>query len=286
MTPHDPAGPGWQPIPDVDEDDFAAARTQLHWAAQVLAAIGYTHLETVADDSQSNLGWVDGRKLFAGRAVGSPPVGFGALDPAAGTIGFHAPDGAPQTTLEIAGRTLDDLYREMAAAIARPLDAAPVALTRPPYPMPADAIARGAVLPATDAAAREALAIWFHDANVIMRDLQAEHERATLPRLWPHHFDLGMLISLEAEGDPSRGRSIGIGLSPGDETEASPYWYVNAYPPPASVDGLTRPEFGAWVDDAFVGLKLDVDEVFDGDAEVVTRTFVHEAVSICQELLQ
>ena len=49
-------------------------------------------------------------------------------------------------------------------------------------------------------------------------------------RCWPHHFDLATLIPLETDADGELLKSIGIGLSPGDEGVEEPYVYVNIWP--------------------------------------------------------
>lgn len=289
MSEHDPSRQGWQTIPTVDSDVLAETRLQIHWSAQVVAAIGNTHLDKAPDDGQSNFGWVDGMQLFAGRYLGDPPAGFGSFTPRSHALNFHEPGGEVLTAIEVDGKTLDEVYTAMEQAIAHALDSDPVSLKRPPYDMPSHPVGNGKAFGGTDDAAREALHIWFHDANLVMRDLKAKTTslNATLPRLWPHHFDLGMLISLEEHGDPSQGRSIGIGLAPGDENDPLPYWYVNAYPAPDSIDGLPQPSLGGWNDGGFTGLKLDAaTTVGDGTGqEERVRAFLGEAVAICRDLL-
>lgn len=289
MTEHDPSQQGWQTISPVDPDKLTEARLQVHWAAQVLAAIGYTHVERAADDGQSNFGWVDGMQLFAGRYVGDPPIGFGAFDPTARALSFHEPGGDVLASIGTDGKTLDQLYDAMERAIAAAQEREPVALERPTYDLPSHPVGNGGSFGGDDDEARAALKAWFHDANLVMRDLKAKTTSltATLPRLWPHHFDLGMLISLEEDGDPSKGRSIGIGLSPGDASDPLPYWYVNPYPRPETVDGLPQPVFGAWNTEGFVGLKLDAATVI-GDGvgqEERVRQFLGDAISICRDSL-
>ena len=46
---------------------------------------------------------------------------------------------------------------------------------------------------------------------------------------WPHHFDIATLVKLE-DGQPANARSIGVGVSPGDEYYAQPYVYVSPWP--------------------------------------------------------
>jgi hypothetical protein len=52
-------------------------------------------------------------------------------------------------------------------------------------------------------------------------------------RLWPHHFDVGLIVGVDDR------RSIGIGFTPGDEWYDEPYWYTSPYPAPAA--GAPRP---------------------------------------------
>lgn len=288
MSDHDPAQQGWQTIPTIDPAVLEETRHQIHWAAQVVAAIGYTHMEIAPDDGQSNFGWVDGMQLFAGRYIGDPPIGFGAFAPRSKALTFHEPGGEVLASIPIEGKTLDELYGEMERAIATAQGSEPVPLKRPPYEMPDHPVASGTPFGGGSDEAREALHVWFHDANLVMRDLKAKTTslEATLPRLWPHHFDLGMLVSLEEHRDPSRGRSIGIGLAPGDANDATPYWYVNAYPPPESIEGLPAPSSGAWNDEGFTGIKLDGATVIgDGTGqEERVRTFLGQAIAICRDL--
>ncbi|MFT7614083.1 MAG: hypothetical protein ACI9J3_003065, partial [Parvicellaceae bacterium] len=49
-------------------------------------------------------------------------------------------------------------------------------------------------------------------------------------RCWPHHFDLATLIPLKTDSEGEILKSIGVGLSPGDEGVEEPYVYVNIWP--------------------------------------------------------
>ncbi len=289
MSEHDPAIQGWQPLPTVHPDALTEARLQLHWAAQVLASIGYTHLQQADDDGQSNMGWVDGMQLLAGRYLDDEPTGFGSMTPAALKLAFHEPGGEEIVPIELRGRTLDEAYEAMESAIAERRNQPKQTLKRPSYDLPDHPVADGAKFGDATEAALKALHAWFHDANLVMRDLRAKTEGATLPRVWPHHFDMGMLISLEGHGDPQKGRSIGIGLSPGDDSDAAPYWYVAPYPTPDLGGDAPEPAVGEWTTQGFVGMKLDaVTAIGDGAGpgqESLAREFVGDAVAVCRRLL-
>ena len=284
MSPKDPSELAWQTLGVVRGEALAVARDEAHWAAQLLAAVGCTHIEMAADDSQSNAGWVDGMQLLVGRRVEVEPLYFVSLSPARLVVGLHEPGGEVLEELDCSGSTLDESYEWLSGAISRRTGAEPLELNRPAYEMPDHPIGSGARFGASDPGARAEVARWLHDANLVMRDLRAKTPGATLPRVWPHHFDMGMLVSLEADGDAQQGRSIGIGLTPGDAAYPDPYWYVNPYPAP---DGAgPTPEVGEWTDRGWTGLVLPAARVLDAsDQEGISREFVDGALKICRDLL-
>jgi hypothetical protein len=260
------------------------ARQEAHWAMQLLAAVGHTHLDRTHDDSQSNAGWVDGMQILVGRRIEREPVCFVSLSAARLAIGLHEPGGDVLEEFACAGHTLDEVYDWLAAAIARRQGTDAVELKRPEYEMPRHDLAEGARFGHASTAACEELARWFHDANLVMRDLRAKTPGSTLPRVWPHHFDMGMLVSLEDHGNPQEGRSIGIGLSPGDDAYPEPYWYVKPYPAPEG--DHPEPPSGQWTDKGWTGLVLEAAAVIEAaDQEAASRRFVSEAVNLCRGIL-
>jgi hypothetical protein len=284
MSPKDPSELSWQPLGAVRGEELARAWVEAHWAIQILAAVGYTHIEAADDDGQSNAGWVDGMQLLVGRRIEKDPVSFVSLSPARLVLGLHEPGGDPLEELDCAGKTLEEGYEWLSGAIARRFGDGPRPLTRPPYDMPAHGIATGEPFGAATESARSDLARWLHDANLVMRDLRAKTPQATLPRVWPHHFDMGMLISLEADGDAQKGRSIGIGLAAADARFSEPYWYVNPHPAPDG--GLSDLRHGRWNRDGFEGFVLETDELLAAsDQESACRSFVAEAVEACRQAL-
>lgn len=288
MSPKDPSEQGWQELGRVESEGLAHARLQCHWAAQVLAAVGYTHREQADDDSQSNFGWVDGMQVLAGRLVESEPACFLSLTPATLTLALHEPGGEVEEDLALSSRTLEEARQWAAAAIARYQGGQPRALARPPYDLPPHGLGQGEAFEFAPVEAFQELARAFHDANLVMLDLRRATEGASVPRVWPHHFDMGQLVSLEEHGDPQRGRSIGIGWTPGDEASAEPYWYVNPHPAPESA--LPPVRVGRWHHEGWTGVELRRSEVLaagDGAAqEALVRRYLEESVAVCRSILE
>jgi hypothetical protein len=288
MSPNDPSEQGWQQLSAIDVAALTRAREQCHWAMQAVAAVGYAHQERAEDDSQSNTGWVDGMQILAGRMVEGDTAYFVSLSLAELKLAIHEPGGDALEELELDGHTLVESFDWLAAAIARRTGAPHKSLEMPSYELPTHALARGANFEFNEARAFGELARWMHNANLVYLDLRKHTTGSTVPRVWPHHFDMGALISLEAGGDEQQGRSIGLGLSPGDSSDPTPYWYGNPYPQPAGE--LPPLAIGQWHREGWIGAVLSAEELWAaGDAmtqEALVRGYVDGAIAAGHILLE
>ena len=69
---------------------------------------------------------------------------------------------------------------------------------------------------------------------------------------WPHHFDMATLVRLDADTGESA-RSVGVGVSLGDEYYAQPYVYVSPWPPFKGGNLPELPPPGRWHTEGFFG---------------------------------
>ena len=74
---------------------------------------------------------------------------------------------------------------------------------------------------------------------------------------WPHHFDMATLVQLG--GDPPR--SVGVGVSPGDEFYAQPYVYVSPWPRFDVGNLPALPPPGHWHTEGFFGAVVTGEEI-------------------------
>jgi len=83
-----------------------------------------------------------------------------------------------------------------------------------------------------------------------LRSVSSDHlvcsaSAASPLRCWPHHFDLATLTTLPARNADATGY-VGAGLSPGDEYNDEPYFYVSVYPEPDPAALPSLPMLGHW----------------------------------------
>jgi len=232
----------WQALGRVDPETLVDARLQLHHAAQVVSALGTTFLEPRPDDSHPNLGWEDA--AFVGRALPGEAGLRGALGAADLSLRLVDASSTVREQLELGGRSVEEAYAWLAAALGRQGMEPPASgLARPSYTIPEHPVASGAAFSLEPRESFSELASWYTDAAMAISEVGATAEEATELRVWPHHFDLGLLVVLESDAQGSATKTIGVGLSPGDESHAQPYLYVSPwpYPSPERLPGLPPP---------------------------------------------
>lgn len=233
----------------VRASDLVEARMLSHLAVQWPSKAARANLSAVADDSHSNLGWNGKHHALVSHH----------LDAAKHLqLGFSF---ASQSLVWLVDDRIEDVFNVAEATHAFAQAWVNTCLERSSL-QPLTNVDMPYELEAPGSHARfhplenevNGLGAWFNYGHAALERLVATNPvGVTTPtvRCWPHHFDLGVLFSLEG-GDPETARSIGVGFSPGDENYAEPYFYCSPWPVP---DAKTLMELEApmrWHTDGFV----------------------------------
>jgi hypothetical protein len=278
----------WQALGRVLPEDLAEARLLCHWALKLLSAAADATLEHRPDDSHASTEWLPGHGALVGQVIGT---GAQAL-----RLGLRLGD----LSLLVLDRSADRIVAEepldggdMAAALdwmsawieqvtgARP--AARLALRS--HDTPAHAADQIFVI-GPHGEALEELARWYDNASAVLQEIRADISNTSPVACSPRHFELATRMRLDL--DPESGRSIALGLSPGDRYYAEPYWYVSPWPRPDLVErpALDAITGSAWADFGLVLLGSEV--VGDGSAhtqESRSLAFLRSALRSSRSLL-
>ena len=232
------------------------ARSLAHHAVQWPTKAARANLAAQPDDSHSSLEWAGAPGALLSQPL---PVRTGSLRLGVQLAGLRL--------VAVRGGRVDDAFaldgRTEAAAgawVDAVLEAAGLAhasAVKLPYAIPDHPVASGTPYDASSqAAGLDELARWYQASSVVLEEIRAQ--LGTLQpgpgpvRCWPHHFDIATLVSLDS-GDPEHARSVGIGLSPGDEFYPQPYAYLSPWPA-LRADGLPAlPRPGHWHTESFTG---------------------------------
>lgn len=281
---------GWQLLGQHPTSGLPAPRRQLHRAARIAASVGKALLPPQPDDSHQAFHWLTGARLMAQEAVhGSQPF-RAALRPEDLELVLLSEDDAHLVELPLSGRSVDDTYRwleqEVRGFLGRPLPA------KLEHPGEID----GEQTQGTDRFSRHPpaafaeLGRWFANAHLLLHHRVEPLEGAGPVRIWPHHFDIASLITVEAGDDPEQVRTVGIGMTPGDGGEPEPYFYVTPWPRPEQPGTLPDlPAGGRWQHEGWFGALLPAAELAASSDPVAqaeaAAAFVTLAVDTCRDLV-
>ncbi|GBF28064.1 hypothetical protein MnTg02_03126 [bacterium MnTg02] len=252
----------------IEPDELTGSRLQAHYAVQWLSRAARSFVEPSDDDSHTSLFWIPQIKSFASQKL---PTGwtFG-LELQELALFVSDPDGG-RNTLLLDGMTEDDTSYWVYKRIEE-MGFDPYSLERAlPYDLPAHPLACEGAYETIDAGLTLCvLARWFCAAHGILSqisDIYASLSPGVSPiRCWPHHFDLAILIRLDNRHSENA-RSIGVGLSPGDEHYDEPYFYVS--PRPQLDIGRLRklPDIGHWHTEGFVAAIVPASRIIDAEIQ-------------------
>jgi hypothetical protein len=278
----------WRQLGAHRPEDLVEERLQLHWAAQPLSAAAQAGIEHQPGDLHTNLGWEADSQALVTHAF--PGGATAALDLVDFALHWRGADGATLASFELEGQTLGAAMGWMAEQLRPTVAALPEGPLSPrEYEMPAHPVADGQLFSGGDRGRREELAHWYGNAAIALGETVRGNPASSDARVWPHHFDFGLLINYEPEKDPEVARSIGVGMSPGDASGIThPYYYVNPYPRPevGELPGLVSG--GYWEREAFVGALLTGATLIDlgenAEQSDRVRAFLSGAVEGCKRL--
>jgi hypothetical protein len=277
----------WEHVNDVSREAFVDCRLEAHWAVQLLGQAGAAWAIPKPDFAHLAVDWDCERRDFVGTELSTGHRL--ALDPHSLTLDFLAEGGRSVAFVGLVGKTLADGLAWMNTAMAS-VNPAAAAAVLPTHEMPDHPVGtKGAPFTTPKPDAARYLDAWYSNALAICSAIRESEPLAGPVRVWPHHFDLATLITLDPDADPEAARSIGIGMSPGDAGSEWPYWYVNVWPIPESPDLVGAPGDGRWKIDGWVGAVLPGEAVSGRASEVdqaeQTTRFVAAAHARMRELL-
>ncbi len=268
---------GWKGTGVVGADALAEARVHAHYAVQWLARVARNFLAKEDDDSHTALTWDSEHQALFTQPIegGKGEFRFGLRIADLSLVILASRDITPIPLKGHNERQFEAWIR--ASLLEQNVDRGlALNLRPPPYEMPDHPIAKGGIYGegVSDDALGE-LAAWYEGAAKLLADGPANEKGASAIRVWPHHFDIAVLVSLDSE------RSVGAGLAPGDKHYGAPYLYVTTWPT-VDAGGLPDLSTGHWHSDEFTAAILEANDIIGG---ADTGAFLSEAIGACRKAL-
>lgn len=274
----------WESLGTAAATQLTEARLETHHAAQWLARATRAYCTPVPDDSHTSLTWD-----FAATALMTQPITpkltmglrINPLSLVAKTPKGNEPLSLLSRTEKDVGIWMTDLLKEHQLEADK--------LNAPgPYTLPKHPLDSGLSYGLAKKEDYEELARYFSNAATLLETLKKKHSSASPVRCWPHHFDIATLISLDKKGG-EHARSIGVGLSPGDDSYPEPYFYMSPWPYPLQSDlpSVIAPAF--WHREGFTAVILkgsDLASMDSGTQPEKAILIIDRAIMLNKSLLE
>ncbi|KAA3617142.1 MAG: hypothetical protein D8M58_03885 [Calditrichaeota bacterium] len=277
----------WQVIRNVDLEKLKQVRLQLHQASQLLAATGVSFVQNKADDSHTNMQWLDDLKAFESSAFGSHmqlrlAINFEQLKL------ILMDEDHDFSEFNLHGKTNEQAISWYNNAL-KSSNFDPSKLTlKLHYEIPKTDQANGAPYDLFDPELFKEHSNHFSNANLVLQKIASQYKGASNVRCWPHHFDLGMLIVIEENTDPEKMKSIGVGYSPGDDNYDEPYYYVSPWPYPhySKLKNEELPGNGKWHITGFVSAILTASDFQnEKNQQQAVMDFLEKTIKISKSMI-
>ncbi|WP_341739357.1 hypothetical protein [Microcoleus sp. CAWBG640] len=254
------------------------SRLQLHYGIQFMAATAAVLVTPEPDYSHNALEWNPEKGYFQTKPLSASSIRV-ALNPGPLESLILDGEGTVLSSFSLGGTTIAEGFSWLRATLTQMgMNGAAIApLAYPPYDFPFHPIAHGGMFAAAGTEDREALARYYSISYQPLQEIAIGNPQASPIHIWPHHFDMAVLLSFPEE------KSIGVGLSPGDQSYPIPYWYVTPWPYPA-VEHLPPLALGSWHTQEWTGAVLTAEEMGELDAEKL-QAFLKVALTASQTLL-
>ncbi|MEM8930648.1 MAG: hypothetical protein AAGE94_05705 [Acidobacteriota bacterium] len=275
----------WNDLGSHDAEAVADARLAIHHAAQ-LAAIGVAKalVPVRDDDSHTTLVWQAGAEQWISVPLPGTDDLRAGLRPADLTLTLGPSSDPARHRMPLGDKTLADGLDWLRRTLGDVgVDTDGIALDFH-YEMPTHPVVTGGRF-AEPAGGHSEVAAWYAAADdalrVVVDDLASPDDDPSTIRTWPHHFDVATLLTV------GEGKTIGVGMTPGDDSYREPYWYVGPYPHPAADDLPPLPR-GHWHTDGFFAAILDAPTLVAIEPAGRRRAvlvFLDMAIGGCRQLL-
>ncbi|WP_299186929.1 hypothetical protein [uncultured Aquimarina sp.] len=232
--------------------------TQMHLAAQYLAAAGISFVEKKDDDSHTNLGFSVEKGTLYTRELDNKSI---VLSLSYDLFTLEWNDAGTKNILRLDGTTHAEVLQWINRMVSSSNISVPYSYDihyELPYQINDDYVFK-----LQDVSALQQLKENRILAHTILREFLDNNKLNSEIRIWPHHFDTGAFTSLENDS----GLAIGLGMAIPDIISHQYYLYISGYKNnnTINVTDFNKLSLGEWKSKGFIGAILNVNGIIKSD---------------------
>ena len=278
----------WIELKNISIEELAKTRKQIHQAAQLPAITGRCLNPKDSGDAFAALYWDNEQNVLSSQPW--EKSGFRSiLSISDFELVIIEEKKGSNDSFKLNGKTYDEAFNWLKEKLNSLGFEGDKLNKSQPYQIPEYPTAKGEPFKQINNATFTELQNYFSNAAFVLENLMTKQKGASKVLCWPHHFDIATLITIEKNPDPEKTKTIGVGLSPGDESYNEPYFYVSPWPYPENKNDVLKLDHGHWHDKGWFGGVLTATEIIkqkDKSKQLkIAEIFIEKAIHNLKNLL-
>ena len=278
----------WIELKNFSKESLSEARKQLHQAVQLPAIAGRCLNPKDPGDNFAALLWDKNNNWLTSQILGESELRT-ALNVSEFELLVINKQNELVNFLNLNSITYDDAFKWLTDKLSqRGFD--PNRFSKKlPYQIPEYSTANGEPFKHANPETFAELQNYYSNAAFVLENISNKEKDVSPVQCWPHHFDIAALITVESNPDSEKSKSIGVGLSPGDESYSEPYFYISPWPYPENKDDLPKLNYGHWHKQGWFGGILTASEITSTRSASkqlkIAEIFIETGISILKKVL-
>ncbi len=276
---------GWIELKKISKKALAEARKQIHHAVQLPAITGRCLNPADQGDNFAALFWDKEQKILSGQRWEESDFRCGLKISDFALVVLKGKNEI-KDSLKLDGKTYIEAFDWISRKVGS-LGFDPKKLNiKLPYKIPEYPTANGVAFKFIDYNAFLEIQNYYSNAELILENIAKENDNISEVRCWPHHFDIAFHINVGKKNNSEK--SIGVGMSPGDESYNEPYFYISPWPYPEEISKLPPLTGGAfWNTNGWVGAVLTSTTILNSFADQEKMVFktVYKTINEFKKIL-
>ena len=278
----------WIELKSFSVDELENVRKQIHQAAQLPAIAGRCLNPKDLGDSFAALTWDKNNNQLTSQKLGESNFRT-TLNISDFKLVIVNENDESVNSLGLDSKTYDVAFNWLKEKLSQ-LGFDPSKLNKKlPYQIPEYPTANDTPFSHINPIAFTELQNYYSNAALILEKISYKEKDASEIYCWPHHFDIASLTTIERNSNPEKSKTIGIGLSPGDESYNEPYFYISPWPYPEDKDSLPKLYHGHWHNQGWFGGVLTASEIIrqeDKSGQLkITENFIETGIANLKQVI-
>ena len=262
--------------------DLTPSIDQIHRGVQFISMVGKFYVENQADDSHTNMEWLEDKEVLAGNWAPSPKGSFRfAMRSSELTLIMYDQDMNEVDNCQLNGLNNGQILDWVKIHLHQfNVDAEKMKLDIH-YDIPHHPTDDGVPYDFSNGELFAEMAKYRANSDLVLKEFATQYENASAVRTWPHHFDHGVYIPMVFDDQGTAVKSFSIGLAIHEEAIDEPYYYITTWSARGdnSYEGVSLLPYGEWLDEPFKGAILRA-------SEIVSETSAQGQMELVREFLK